>query len=99
MGLVIPLFLFVSAAGFIVANSIAGALSSYPEGAGAVSAWIGAIQYGTGIVSSAMVGIFADGTPWPMGWVIALSGIGSLLCALCLVLASPATTREVTVTS
>jgi hypothetical protein len=23
---------------------------------------------------------FADGTPWPMGWVIGLAGIGSLLC-------------------
>ncbi|MDR3382626.1 Bcr/CflA family multidrug efflux MFS transporter [Cupriavidus basilensis] len=81
MGLVVPLFLFVSATGLIVANSIAGALGSFPQGAGAVSALIGAIQYGTGILGSALVGLFADGTPWPMGWVIALMGIGSLLCA------------------
>ncbi|CAG4922557.1 hypothetical protein [Paraburkholderia gardini] len=67
MGLVIPPFLFVSAAGFIVTNPIAGALSNWPERAGAVSALIGAIQYGTGILGSAMVGIFADGSPWPMG--------------------------------
>jgi hypothetical protein len=26
---------------------------------------------------------FADGTPRPMSWVIALAGIGSLLCARC----------------
>ena len=84
-GLVIPLFLFISATGFIVANSIAGALGLFPERAGAVSALIGAIQYGTGILGSALVGIFTDGTPWPMGCVIALAGVGSLLCARFLV--------------
>jgi DHA1 family bicyclomycin/chloramphenicol resistance-like MFS transporter len=88
-GLVIPLFVFVSATGLIVANSIAGALSSYPQRAGAVSALVGAIQYGSGIVGSAAVGVFADGTPWPMAWVIALGGIGSLSCAWFLVPARP----------
>ena len=77
-GLAVPLFVFISAAGFVVANSIAGALTGYPDQAGAVSALVGAIQYGSGILGSAMVGIFADGTPWPMGWVIALCGLGSL---------------------
>jgi MFS transporter, DHA1 family, multidrug resistance protein len=80
-GLMLPLFLFVSATGFIVANSIAGALAGFPNRAGAVSALVGAIQYGSGIIGSALVGAFADGTPRPMGWVIALAGIGSLLCA------------------
>jgi MFS transporter, DHA1 family, multidrug resistance protein len=84
-GLAVPLFLFISATGFIVANSIAGALAGFPERAGAVSALIGAIHYGSGIIGSALVSAFADGTPWPMGWVIALAGIGSLLCARLLV--------------
>jgi DHA1 family bicyclomycin/chloramphenicol resistance-like MFS transporter len=53
-----------------------------------VSALIGAIHYGSGIIGSALVGAFADGTPWPMGWVIALAGIGSLLCARLLVSAA-----------
>lgn len=78
-GLVVPLFVFVSATGFIVANSITGALDNFPERAGTVSALVGAIQYGSGIVGSGLVGIFANGTPWPMGWVIAICGIGSLL--------------------
>lgn len=77
-GLAVPLFLFISAAGFVVANSIAGALSGFPDRAGAVSALVGAIQYGSGIFGSALVGLFADGTPWPMGWVIAASALGSL---------------------
>jgi MFS transporter, DHA1 family, multidrug resistance protein len=79
-GLVLPLFLFVSATGFIVANSITGALDHFPERAGTVSALVGAVQYGSGIVGSGLVGVFANGTPWPMGWVIAICGIGSLLC-------------------
>lgn len=78
-GLVVPLFVFVTATGFIVANSITGALNNFPERAGTVSALIGAIQYGSGIVGSGLVGIFANGTPWPMGCVIAVCGIGSLL--------------------
>lgn len=84
-GLALPLFVFVGLAGFIVANSIAGALASFPERAGAVSALVGALQYGTGILGSAMIGAFADGTPWTMGWVIAAFGIGSAFCAWFLV--------------
>ena len=77
-GLAAPLFVFASATGFIVANSIAGALSDFPERAGAVSALVGAMQYGSGIIGSGLVGAFADSTPWRVGWVIALAGIGSL---------------------
>jgi DHA1 family bicyclomycin/chloramphenicol resistance-like MFS transporter len=55
-GLAVPLFFFVAMTGFIVANSIAGAMSSRPERAGAVSALVGALHYGSGIVGSALVG-------------------------------------------
>jgi MFS transporter, DHA1 family, multidrug resistance protein len=84
-GLVIPLFFFASATGFIVANSIVGALDSHPERAGAVSALVGTLQYGAGIFGSALVGLFADGTPWPMSAVIVLLSSSSLACALFLV--------------
>jgi MFS transporter, DHA1 family, multidrug resistance protein len=94
MGLFIPLFLFVSATGFIVANAIAGALGCAPERAGAVSALIGATQYGTGIAGSALVGLFADGTPWPMGCVIALMGLASAASALVLVGSDPTEARQ-----
>lgn len=79
-GLYVPLALFLSCTGFIVANSIAGALGDFPEEAGAVSALVGALQYGSGIIGSGLVGAFADGTPWTMGWVIAISGLGSVVC-------------------
>lgn len=93
-GLFIPLLVFISMTGFIVANSIAGALSDFPEQAGTVSALVGAIQYGSGIAGSGLVGAFADGTPWPMGWVIGLMGIGSVLCAGLVTSSSPRNNQE-----
>ncbi|MNE00493.1 Bicyclomycin resistance protein [compost metagenome] len=79
-GLFLPLLAFVSVTGFVVANSIAGAMADYPEQAGSVSALVGAIQYGSGIAGSGLVGTLADGTPWPMGWVIAVMATGAALC-------------------
>jgi MFS transporter, DHA1 family, multidrug resistance protein len=80
-GLAIPLFVFCAMNGLIVANSLAGALSLYPDRAGAASALVGGLQYGSGIVGSAVVGMLADGTPLPLGLVVALAGCGSLACA------------------
>jgi DHA1 family bicyclomycin/chloramphenicol resistance-like MFS transporter len=81
VGLVVPLLLYLAMTGLIVANSIAGAMAIFPERAGAVSALVGAVQYGCGVVGSGLVGAFADGTPWPLGWVVALAGTGALACA------------------
>jgi DHA1 family bicyclomycin/chloramphenicol resistance-like MFS transporter len=85
IGLVMPLLLYVSMSGLIVANSVAGALAAFPGQAGTVSALVGATHYGAGVLGAAMVGWFAEGTPWPMGWVIGLSGIGSFVVAMLLV--------------
>lgn len=82
-------FLFVSATGLVLANSIAGALNCLPEFAGSASALAGAMQYGSGIFGSALVAIFADGTPWPMGLVVAICGIGCALSAACVLRIKP----------
>ncbi len=84
-GLAVPLFVYIGLAGFILANAIMGAMALAPERAGMVSALVGAVQYGSGIVGSAALSAFSDGTPWTMGWVIALSGLGSAVCAWVLV--------------
>lgn len=81
LGMALSLWLFTAMNGFVTANAISGALADFPMRAGAVSALMGAIQYGSGVVGSAIAGTFADGTPRPMGWVIAIAGIGSLGCA------------------
>jgi DHA1 family bicyclomycin/chloramphenicol resistance-like MFS transporter len=81
-GLAIPLFFYVSVMGFIIANAISGALAMFPERTGAVSALVGSIQYGGGIVGSALIGVFADDAPSSMGLVIAVCAICGMLCTL-----------------
>ena len=80
-GLAVPMFAFVAVTGLVAANAIAGALAGYPKQAGALSALFGAMQYGGGILGSALVGIMADGTAWPMGLTVGVGGVGTLLCA------------------
>lgn len=82
IGLAVPIFCFVAVSGFIVANSVASALAAFPKQAGAASSLVGAMHYGSGVLSAAMLGWFADGTPWPMGWIVAAAGIGCLVTAL-----------------
>jgi DHA1 family bicyclomycin/chloramphenicol resistance-like MFS transporter len=84
-GLAVPLFFYVSMLGFVVANSVAGALAAFPYRAGAASALLGAMHYGGGMLSAAMVGWLADGTPWTMGWIVGAAGLGSLLSTVLLV--------------
>jgi DHA1 family bicyclomycin/chloramphenicol resistance-like MFS transporter len=76
-------FLFVTATGFVLANAITGALNCLPQYSGTASALAGAMQYGAGILGSALVARFADGTPWPMGLVTGICGLGCLLSATC----------------
>ncbi|GGP21537.1 Bcr/CflA family multidrug efflux MFS transporter [Silvimonas iriomotensis] len=81
-GLAVPVFFFMAPSGFIVANSVAGALSLFERQAGAASSLIGAVHYGSGVFTAAMLGWFADGTPWPMGLIVGLAGVGCLVVAL-----------------
>lgn len=78
-GIVAPLFVFFSMTGLIVANAIALSMQDFSHEAGTMSALIGTIQYGGGILGSAMVGFFTNGTPWTLGWVTGLSAIGCLI--------------------
>jgi DHA1 family bicyclomycin/chloramphenicol resistance-like MFS transporter len=85
IGLVAPLFVVISMHGAIVANAVAGALSAYPRKAGAASAVVGAMQFGMGILTTAMTGWFANGTAFPFAAIIAVAGIGGLVASLTLI--------------
>lgn len=80
--IVATVFVFFSMNGIIAATSTACALDAVPEVAGSASALMGALQYGSGIVSSLLLALFSDGTPWTMGWIIALFTAASALMAL-----------------
>jgi DHA1 family bicyclomycin/chloramphenicol resistance-like MFS transporter len=77
-GLAIPIFLYMSMNGLIVANSVAGAMSAFPHKAGSASSLLGAMHYGSGILSAALLGWFSDGTPWAMAWIMGVTGLGCL---------------------
>lgn len=80
--IVATVFVFFSMNGIIAATSTACALDAVPEVAGSASALMGALQYGSGIVSSLLLALFSDGTPWTMGWIIAVFTAASALMAL-----------------
>ncbi|QDH14074.1 multidrug effflux MFS transporter [Formicincola oecophyllae] len=81
-GLVAGNLAYQFCSGLVIANAIAGALEGHPRAAGAVSALSGAFQYGSGMVGTALLGWFANGTPQPMAWLMGLGGVGCLACAL-----------------
>lgn len=78
---VLPLlFLLLSTYGFLGGNTMAGALNVDPRRAGAISALMGAVSFGTGAIASAAAGVLHDGTPRPMALVMMLALAGSALC-------------------
>ena len=78
-GVVVPVFFFFSMNGIIAATTTAAALDKVPEMAGAAAALLGALQYGSGILSTLLLTLFGDnqGSPWTMSWIIALFGVAS----------------------
>jgi DHA1 family bicyclomycin/chloramphenicol resistance-like MFS transporter len=77
LGLAGALFAYIGMNGLIGANAIAGGLSSTTEGTGSASALLGFSQYGGGMVGSALVGAFANGTPWPMALIICVGTVSA----------------------
>lgn len=79
----ISVFFVLSMNGVIAACSTASALDKVPEMAGAGSALLGALQYGSGIVSTLLLAFFGNGSgnPLTMGWIISLFTILAALMA------------------
>lgn len=76
-GVLAPLFLILSAYGFMAANSTAGALSVDPNRAGTTSGLLGVASFAVGAVATALAGELHDGTALPM----ALSMTGALIAS------------------
>lgn len=74
-GVLLTVFIFFSMNGIIAATSTAAALDGVPEMAGAASALLGSLQYGSGIISTIFLAWLADGTAWTMSWIMAVSAI------------------------
>jgi len=83
--LIAPLFLVMAPQGMLMPNGGAAALSGAGQNVGTASALIGILQFTLGGISSALVGMLADGSGRPMALLIALCAIGGWLARLLLV--------------
>jgi DHA1 family bicyclomycin/chloramphenicol resistance-like MFS transporter len=91
-----PLFLCVASLGLIAPNATASAMAPHGRSAGSASALLGAIQFGAGAASGALVGALSNGTALPMAGVIAACALTALLSLTLLSerpVARPATPR------
>ncbi|WP_442985459.1 multidrug effflux MFS transporter [Saprospira sp. CCB-QB6] len=78
-GLIIPVFIFFSMNGIIAASTTAAALDDLPKMAGAASAFLGALQYGSGVISTVLLSIFEDPSPLAMSAIIAFFTLAAFL--------------------
>jgi MFS transporter, DHA1 family, multidrug resistance protein len=85
IGLALPLFVVLSLLTVVASNAISGALSVFPNRAGAAAALAGALQFGAGALVSAAVGWLADGTPRPMTVIICVGAVAALVANLVLI--------------
>lgn len=76
---VVGLLLVVSMTGLLGANCVGLLMARYPHNAGAAAALFGAGQFGFGMLASAAVSYFHDGSGRPMAWCILLAMALSLL--------------------
>ncbi|QLF93378.1 Bcr/CflA family multidrug efflux MFS transporter [Pseudomonas sp. ABC1] len=77
--LVVAVLGYISFTGMIGANCLACLLAAYPQQAGAAAGLAVAMQFGLGMLGSALVSALHDGTPLPMCLVLAGAGGLSLL--------------------
>jgi DHA1 family bicyclomycin/chloramphenicol resistance-like MFS transporter len=84
-GIALPIFIILSMMSLVGANAVSGCLALFPHRAGSAAALSGALQFGMGALSGALVGWLADGTPGPMCAVMFGSVLMSLLVNLVLV--------------
>lgn len=78
IGVIAGLFLVVSMTGLLGANCVGLLMQRYPQNAGAAAALFGASQFGFGMLASAAISFFHDGSGWPMAWTIVAASTTSL---------------------
>lgn len=79
----IPLWLCIATIGFLAPNAVAIAMSASGQHAGSASALIGMMQFSAGALAGGLVGVFHNGTAYPMAFTIAgLSLAGGTVYAI-----------------
>jgi DHA1 family bicyclomycin/chloramphenicol resistance-like MFS transporter len=76
--------------GTLMPAAIASAVSVRPDLAGAASGLSGSIQFSVAASATYVVALLADGTAWPMIWMLVLFAVASLIAAMAAWRLSPA---------
>jgi len=77
--LVLPMALYLAGLGMVLPQAIAGAMTPFPERAGAASALLGFIQQTAAALCGAVVGWLLGQSAWPLAAAVAAMGCASLL--------------------
>ncbi len=77
--LVVPMAVYLAGLGMVLPQSIAGALTPFPERAGAASALLGFIQQIVAAASGVAVGQLLGRSAWPLAIAVAVMGCASLV--------------------
>jgi DHA1 family bicyclomycin/chloramphenicol resistance-like MFS transporter len=76
---VVPMALYLAGLGLVLAQSPAGAMTHYPDRAGAASSLLGIVQQSAAALIGVAVAHLLGGNAWPLAGAIAACGCGALL--------------------
>lgn len=79
LSLVLPVAMFLAGLGMVLPQSIAGAMTPFPERAGAASSLFGFVQQTAAAVCGALVAWLLGRNAWPLAAAMALMGCATLL--------------------
>jgi DHA1 family bicyclomycin/chloramphenicol resistance-like MFS transporter len=77
--LIVPMAVYLAGLGMVLPQSIAGAMTPFPDRAGAASALFGFIQQSVAAICGAAVGALLSDSSWPVAGAVALMGVATLL--------------------
>ena len=80
-----PVMVMMVAHAYVIPVTTAGAVSPFPHMAGTASSVLGFVQFMSGAIVTALVGLFADGTPAPMTGAMLFCALGAALAWAALV--------------
>jgi DHA1 family bicyclomycin/chloramphenicol resistance-like MFS transporter len=76
--LVLPIAVYLAGLGMVLPQSIAGAMTPFPERAGAASSLLGFVQQSVAALFGAMVGLLLGKSAWPLAAGVAVAGCTTL---------------------
>jgi DHA1 family bicyclomycin/chloramphenicol resistance-like MFS transporter len=77
--LVLPVSVYLAGLGMVLPQSIAGAMTPFPDRAGVASSLLGFIQQGAAAACGAIVGAMLGHNAWPLAGAVAFMGCATLV--------------------